>query len=128
MKRTWPIIAVKDVAASSLWYLSLLGQPRRPPGHNDFDMILDDDGTVLVCLHEWGAHDEGPPLQAPGLEPPGNGSLLFIRVDDFDQALQRAHTLVHRFETDPEVFLSGPDTPSFTVRDLDGYYVTVNSL
>jgi hypothetical protein len=42
--------------------------------------------------------------------------------------LDRARTLVDRFETDPEVFLSGPDTPTFTVRDPDGYYVMINAL
>ena len=59
MKRTWPIIGVNDVEASSAWYLSLFGQAWRPTGHDDeFDQILDDDGTVLICLHKWGAHDE----------------------------------------------------------------------
>jgi hypothetical protein len=108
--------------------LSLLGQEERPPGHDDFDLITDDDGTVLVALHEWGAHGEGPPLQTLGNDPPGNGALLFIRVDDFEAALARARILVPRFETDPEVFLSGPDTPTFKVRDPDGYYVMVNAL
>jgi len=128
MKRTWPIIGVEDVATSNRWYLSLLGQEPRPPGHDDFDLITDDDDTVLVALHQWGAHGEGPPLKALGAEPPGNGALLFIRVDDFEAALDRARTLVDRFETDPEVFLSGPDTPTFTVRDPDGYYVMINAL
>jgi catechol 2,3-dioxygenase-like lactoylglutathione lyase family enzyme len=128
MKRTWPIIGVKDVGASGRWYRTLLGQAQVPSSHDDFDMICDDDETVLVALHEWGAHGEGPPLKAPGNEPPGNGALLFIRVDDFEATLARARTLVGRFETDPEVFLSGPDTPTFTIRDADGYYVMVNSL
>jgi hypothetical protein len=128
MKRTWPIIGVKDVGASGRWYRSLLGQEQAPAAHADFDIISDDDETVLVALHEWGAHGEGPPLQAPGNEPPGNGALLFLRVDDFEASLARARALVTRFETDPEVFLSGPDTPTFTVRDPDGYYVMVNAL
>jgi catechol 2,3-dioxygenase-like lactoylglutathione lyase family enzyme len=128
MKRSWPIFGVKDVLESGRWYRSLLGQQQMPPGHADFDIITDDDETVLVALHEWGAHGEGPPLAAPGNEAPGNGALLFLRVDDFEAALGRARTLVARFETDPEVFLSGPDTPTFTVRDPDGYYVMVNAL
>ena len=127
MKRTWPIIGVKDVAVSSRWYLTLLGQTMRPTGHDDFDLIGDDDGTILVGLHEWGAHGEGPPLQAPGNDPPGNGALLVIRVDDFEATLDRARGMGSRFETDPEVFISGADTPAFTLRDPDGYYVTVNA-
>jgi hypothetical protein len=128
MKRTWPIIAVKDVAASAHWYLTLFGQDQRPPHHDDFDIISDEDETVLLALHEWGGHGEGPPLQSPGAEPPGNGVLLFFRVDDFEETLLRARGMVSRFETDPEVFTSGPDTLAFTVRDRDGYYVTVNAL
>jgi catechol 2,3-dioxygenase-like lactoylglutathione lyase family enzyme len=128
MKRTWPIIGVNDVAASTKWYLSLLGQEQRPPAHDDFTMIDDDDGTVLLCLHQWGAHGERPPLQSPADGQPGNGALLFIRVDDFDASLERARALVTHFETDPEVFESGPDTSAFTVRDPDGYYVTINAL
>ncbi len=27
------------------------------PAHDDFGQILDADGTVLLCLHEWGAHE-----------------------------------------------------------------------
>jgi catechol 2,3-dioxygenase-like lactoylglutathione lyase family enzyme len=128
MKRTWPIIGVADVAASNLWYGSLLGMEHGPPHHDDFTMITDVDETVLVGLHQWGGHGEGPPLENPGVEPPGNGCLLVIRVDDFDDALGRARTLGLHFETDPEVFISGPATRAFTVRDPDGYYVTINEI
>jgi catechol 2,3-dioxygenase-like lactoylglutathione lyase family enzyme len=128
MKRTWPIIGVADVAASNAWWQTLLGQTPQAPHHDDFAMITDTDETVLVCLHQWGSHDEGPPLKEPGIDEPGNGCLLFIRVDDFDAALERAKRLVDRFETDPDVFVSGPDTRSFTVRDPDGYYVTINEI
>jgi hypothetical protein len=128
MKRTWPIIGVKDVRASGQWYRALLGQADHPSEHEDFDLIVDGDDTVLLGLHEWGAHGEGPPLQALGVEPPGNGALLFIRVDDFEATMARARELVSHFETEPEVFLSGPDTPTFKVRDPDGYYLMINAL
>jgi catechol 2,3-dioxygenase-like lactoylglutathione lyase family enzyme len=99
-----------------------------PPRHDDFTSIEDDDGTVLLCLHEWGGHGETPPLRSPGDGQPGNGALLFMRVDDFDASLERARALGCRFETDPEVFESGPGTNAFTVRDPDGYYVTINAI
>ena len=89
MKRTWTIIGVSDVAGSFKWYQSLFGQPETPPGHDDFGQILDTDGTVLLCLHQWGAH-EHPSLMSPDEASPGNGLLLFFRVDDFDMALKRA--------------------------------------
>ena len=55
MKRTWTIIGVSDVARSFKWYQSLLGLPETLPAHDDFGQILDADGTVLLCLHQWGA-------------------------------------------------------------------------
>jgi hypothetical protein len=127
MKRTWPIIGVKDVAASSVWYLSLLGQALRPTGHDDeFDQILDEDGTVLVCLHKWGAHGEGPPLKSAGDGQPGNGVLLSILVEDFDACLSRARGLGQPFDIEEE-WKEG-DWRMFTVRDLDGYYVSIYAM
>ncbi len=126
MKRTWTIIGVRDVAGSCNWYQTLLGQEHVDPVHRDFGQILDSDGTVLLCLHEWGAH-EHPPLMSPDHATPGNGLLLFIRVDDFDMALQRARTLVAQFEEEPHLN-PNTETREFSLRDPDGYYVTLNAL
>ena len=126
MKRTWTIIGVRDVALSCKWYQSLLGLPQTAPAHDDFGQILDSDGTVLLCLHEWGAH-EHPPLTSPDLAQPGNGLLLFFRVDDFELALPRARALVARLEEEPHVN-PGPGTMEFSLRDPDGYYVTISAL
>ncbi len=126
MRRTWTIIGVADVARSFTWYQSLLGLPETTPAHDDFGQILDVDGTVLLCLHEWGAH-EHPSLTSPDRAPPGNGLLLFFRVDDYPEALTRARILVDRFEEEPGVN-PGTGTLEFSLRDLDGYYVTVSAL
>ena len=126
MKRTWTIIGVADVAHSFKWYQALFGQPATLPAHEDFGQILDSDGTVLLCLHEWGAHDH-PPLMSPDHGRPGNGLLLFFRVDDFELALQRARALATRFEEEPHVNQS-THTKEFSLRDPDGYYVTVSEL
>jgi catechol 2,3-dioxygenase-like lactoylglutathione lyase family enzyme len=125
MKRTWTIIGVADVPQSSKWYQSLLGLPETAPAHDYFGQILDSDGTVLLCLHKWGAH-EHPSLTSPDQSPPGNGLLLFFRVDDFDRSLERARALVARLEEEPHV---NPNTRTreFSLRDPDGYYVTVSS-
>jgi catechol 2,3-dioxygenase-like lactoylglutathione lyase family enzyme len=126
MKRLWTIIGVRDVAASFEWYQQLLGQPKRLPEHDDFGQLADSDGTVLLSLHAWGA-EEHPPLMSPELATPGNGLLLFFRVDDFEAALQRARRLVTRFEEEPHI---NPNTrtPEFSLRDPDGYYVTLSAL
>src|SRR5688572_4386940 len=126
MRRTWTIIGVADVAISCSWYQSLFGMPQTAPVHDDFGQIIDSDGTVLLCLHQWGAH-EHPSLTSPDHAQPGNGLLLFFRVDDFHQALPRARALVARFEEEPNVNPS-TGTAEFSLRDPDGYYVTISAL
>ena len=126
MKRIWTIVGVRDVPRSFTWYQSLLGEPPASPSHDHFGQILDTDGTVLLCPHQWGAH-EHPSLLSPDQAPPGNGLLLFFRVDDFDMALTRARALVARFEEEPHINPS-TGTREFSVRDPDGYYVTISAL
>jgi len=77
MKRTWTIIGVADVPQSFKWYQSLLDLPETAPAHHYFGQIVDSDGTVLLCLHKWGAH-EHPSLTSPHCAKPGNGLLLFF--------------------------------------------------
>jgi hypothetical protein len=52
---------------------------------------------------------------------------LFFRVDDFDMALKRARALVTRFEEEPNMNPS-TGTMEFSLRDPDGYYVTISAL
>ena len=126
MRRTWTIIGVRDVAGSFKWYQSLFGLPPTAPAHDDFGQILDSDGTVLLCLHEWSAH-EHPPLMSPDHAKPGNGLLLFFRVDNFDMAVSKARVLVSRLEEEPHVNPS-TGTAEFSVEDPDGYWVTISAL
>ena len=126
MKRTWTIIGVSDVSRSFKWYQSLFGQPETQPAHTYFGQILDTDGTVLLCLHEWGAH-EHPSLTSADLATPGNGLLLFFRVDDFDLALKRARALVTSLAEEPHVN-PATGTEEFALRDPDGYYVMISAL
>jgi catechol 2,3-dioxygenase-like lactoylglutathione lyase family enzyme len=126
MRRTWTIIGVADVPASFKWYQSLFGLPATAPGHPYFGQILDTDGTVLLCLHEWGAH-EHPSLTSPAGATPGNGLLLFFRVDDFDACLPRARALVDRLQDEPQLN-PATGTMEFSVRDPDGYFVMISAL
>lgn len=126
MKRTWTILGVADVASSFRWYQSLFGQTETSPVHDYFGQVLDTDGTVLVCLHQWGEH-EHPTLTSASLATPGNGLLLFFRVDDYPAVLKRARTLVDQLEEEPHVN-PHTGTPEFSLRDPDGYYVTISSL
>jgi catechol 2,3-dioxygenase-like lactoylglutathione lyase family enzyme len=125
MKRLWTIIGVGDVARSVKWYQSLFGQAETSPAHDYFGQISDSDGTVLLCLHKWGAH-EHPSLTSPDHGKAGNGLLLFFRVDDFGMALSRARALVTRLEEEPHL---NPNTGTmeFALRDPDGYYVMISA-
>ncbi len=120
------IIGVNDVAASFNWYQSLLGLPETPPEHDDFAQVLDSYGTVLLCLHELGAHEHSSLLR-PDHAQPGNGLLLFFRVDDYEKAVGRARATVARFEEEPHL---NPNTRTmeFSLRDRDGSYITISAL
>lgn len=128
MKRMWTIVAVADVARSYGWYRSLLGTQQNDPApaHDYFGQIVDADGTVLLCLHKWGAHDH-PTLFSAQRAEPGNGLLLFIRVDDFDDVLSRARQMGARMESEPEKN-PATGTREFALRDPDGYYVMISAL
>ena len=79
-----------------------------------------------MCLHEWGEHDH-PSLASPDHAEPGNGLLLFFRVDDFDTSLANARTLVDELDEEPNLNLN-TGTMEFSLRDLDGYYVTISAV
>ena len=64
---------------------------------------------------------------SPDTATPGNGLLLFFRVDDIELALKRARALVTRFEEEPHVN-PNTQTSEFSLRDPDGYDVTISAL
>lgn len=125
MTYLWTIIGVADVIHSFKWYQSLLGLPATQPAHDYFG-TLEAGGNVLLCLHRWGDH-EHPSLASRDRAEPGNGLLLFFRVNDFDNALSRARALVRELEEEPHV---NPNTGTreFALRDPDGYYVMISAL
>jgi catechol 2,3-dioxygenase-like lactoylglutathione lyase family enzyme len=126
MKCTWTIIGVNNVLVSFKWYETLLGLPEAQPAHDYWGQLRASDGTVLLCLHQWGSHDH-PSLRSPEPAPPGNGLLLYFRVDDFDHSLQRARTLISRLDEEPSVN-PATGTLEFALRDPDGYHVMVSAL
>ena len=64
---------------------------------------------------------------APEHGTPGNGLLLFFRVDDFSATVERARALVARFEEEPHLS-PNTGTMEFAMRDPDGYYVMISAL
>ena len=77
MIRLETIIAVKDVAKSSIWYQNLLNL-KSNHGGDSFEMLADKNGTVILCLHLWGEHDH-PIMTDPNIAV-GNGLILYLRV------------------------------------------------
>ena len=63
----------------------------------------------------------------PDRGPPGNGLILFFRVDDFDQVLKRARALVPSLDEEPHVN-PATGTSEFALRDPDGYHVMVSAI
>jgi len=90
MKRIWTIIGVDDVAASFAWYQALFGHEQTQPAHDYFGQICDSDGTVLLCIHAWGAHDH-PTLTSADLATPGNGLILFFSASTTSMPRWRGH-------------------------------------
>lgn len=126
MNYTVTIIGVRDVAASLKWYQRLFGQPETAPGLRYCGQICDSDGTVLLCLHQWGSL-EHPSLMSPEYGIPGNGLVLLFHVDDFESVLMRARDLVPQLDEEPRLN-PATETKEFCLRDPDGYHVTVSAV
>ena len=88
-----PLIAVRDVRASSRWYAALLGADTLPdhPHRDVYDRIWRS-GRLLLQLHAWDA-EEHPNLVDADAAPHGHGVLLWFQVGDFDAAVERARGL-----------------------------------
>jgi catechol 2,3-dioxygenase-like lactoylglutathione lyase family enzyme len=118
-------MGVGDIVNSVAWYQTLVGLPKLTPAHGHFGRhILDADGTVcspFTSRRAWASPADRP-------EPrPGNGLLLFFRVDDFDEALPSVRALVSRLEEEPHRN-TNTATMEFALRDPDGYHVMVSAL
>lgn len=121
-----PLIAVRDVRASTGWYEKLLGLKRLGQSDHDhiYQRLLRGDDLILQ-LHSWEDEDH-PNLVGRDAAPHGHGVLLWFEVDDFDAAVQRAK------EMNVEVVLDTLINPNarhreFWIRDPDGYVVVLAS-
>jgi predicted enzyme related to lactoylglutathione lyase len=121
MTKIDPIIAVKNVEASSKWYQSIFGCSSLHGG-KEFDILTTDKNEVLICLHKWGEHDH-PTMKNPGITP-GNGLILYIRTEKMDILRQNAEKTGADIVQD--IHLNPNSTKrEFSLRDPDGYYLTI---
>jgi catechol 2,3-dioxygenase-like lactoylglutathione lyase family enzyme len=133
--RPQPLIAVRDVEASSRWYQRLLGA-RSDHGGAAYERLVAPAGKgaperLILQLHAWEVdHDHGH--IGDEAKPHGNGVLLWFEIDDFDRAVARATKLgaevvlpPHRNPPDGEP--GGPAHRELWLRDPDGYTVVLAS-
>ena len=116
-----PIIAVRDVEASSTWYQSVFGC-RSMHGGKEFDILVSETNEVLLCLHKWGEHGH-PTMLNPAITP-GNGLILYFRTENINTIRQNVEKLGDNVEED--IHLNPNSTKlEFSIRDPDGYYLTI---
>jgi len=124
--RSQPLIAVRDVRASSRWYRQLLGLESLPE-HSNRDVYdrLFCGGNLILQLHAWD-EEEHPNLVHADAAPAGHGLLLWFEVDDFDAAVKRARSLGAQVIEEPHVNPNANHREMW-LRDPDGYVVVVAS-
>ena len=121
MTKIDPILAIKDVNRSSKWYQSVFGC-KRTHGGDKFAVLVDDDSEVLICLHRWGEHEH--PTMMDSTIPSGNRLILYFRTDDMN--LIRKNVKKMEYPVQEEIHINpNSNQMEFSVRDPDGYYLTV---
>src|SRR5579862_858338 len=124
--RAQPLIAVRDVRASSRWYRELLGADSLPEhSHRDVYDRVQCAGQLILQLHAWDEEDH-PNLTNADAARPGHGVVLWFEVSDFDEVVDKARAL------DAQVLLDSHVNPrpghrEIWLRDPDGYVVVIAS-
>ena len=121
-----PLIAVRNVRASTRWYEELLEVARvGDSDHGDVYQRLMDGGQLVLQLHSWDDEDHLN-LINPGKAPPGHGVLLWFQVADIDSVVERARRLGARIVLGPEVN-ENSGALEVWIEDPDGYVVVAAS-
>lgn len=116
-----PMIAVRDVEATSRWYQDMLGLAS---GHGgpDYEQLLAGSEMVLQ-LHRW-EPDKHPHMGDPDGARWGNGVVLWFLEPDvtlaFERARRRGATIL-----EPLALNRNANHREFWLRDPDGYVVVV---
>lgn len=122
MTKIDPIIAVADVNDSAKWYESVFGC-KRTHGGDDFAVLKDERGEVLICLHKWGEHDH-PTMTDPDTTP-GNGLIIYYKTQNpeaiHQKVMDMGYPVAKGMHLNPN-----SNRKEFSLRDLDGYYLTIS--
>jgi catechol 2,3-dioxygenase-like lactoylglutathione lyase family enzyme len=127
--RPQPLIAVADVEATSRWYQTLLGC-QSAHGGPEYER-LENNGTLIMQLHNWDVEHHHSNLGSPDDQPYGNGVLLWFEIEDFDDAVARASELraeiVLAPHRNPPDGRGGPNHREIWLKDPNGYTVVLAS-
>ena len=124
--RAQPLIAVRDVRASSRWYGKLLGTDSLPDHrHRDFYDRVQCAGEIILQLHAWDV-EHHPNLTHADAAPPGHGVLIWFEVGNFDVVVGRARALHAEVILEPHVN-PNPQHREIWLRDPDGYVLVIAS-
>jgi hypothetical protein len=119
-----PLIAVRDVRASSIWYQCLLHTdplPETPQGAGY--VRIAQDGRLVLQLHGW-AQENYPNISDPDAAPVGHGVLLWFQLGDFDALLNRVQELHAEIVRGP-LLNPASGNREVWVRDPDRYVVVL---
>jgi catechol 2,3-dioxygenase-like lactoylglutathione lyase family enzyme len=127
--RPQPLLAVRDVEASSRWYQYLFGC-RSDHGGPEYERLVWGN-TLVLQLHKWEVEHHHGRIGDPDAKPYGNGVLLWFEIEDFDEAMNRiaelkAEIILPRHRNPPDG-IGGPNHWECWFRDLDGYAVVIAS-
>ncbi len=121
-----PLIAVRDVRASSQWYQTLLDADSLPDHeHRNFYDRIYVAGEMVMQLHAWDVENH-PNLVGADRAPGGHGVLIWFEMADFDAAVVRARGLRAEVVLEPHVNPNARHREIW-LRDPDGYVVVVAS-
>ena len=120
--KCYPMIVVRDVAASSAWYRGLLGLVSGHGG-DEFEMLMSG-GDLALMLHHMD-FAEHPAIADPREGGPGRGVLLYFSVEDVELHFERAKELGADLIDEPH---ENPKAHAieFSARDPDGYSLTIS--
>ncbi len=84
--------------------------------------LVSENDQVLICLHNWGVH-EHPTMTNPSITP-GNGLILYFRTENMNLIRQNVEKIGGSVEDDIHL---NPNSmkKEFSLRDPDGYYLTI---
>lgn len=126
MIESQPLIAVRNVRASSRWYATLLGADSLPEHpHRDIYERISKSGRLVLQLHAWDEEDH-PNLVNADFAPLAHGVVLWFQVDDFDALIDRVRKLEAEIIQGPLVN-PAPKHREIWLRDPDGYVVVIAS-